>query len=52
VDIRYQKTCNPTLTKYGKVSHDHVWELDVMGIIDLIPVEGDNTGIIRVDKAL
>ena len=27
IDVRYQKTCNSTDTKYGKPSLDHVWEL-------------------------
>jgi hypothetical protein len=46
-----QKTCNATDTKYGKPSLDHVWELDMVGLFDLVPSVGDNTGIIRVDKA-
>lgn len=52
IDIRYQKTCNSVDNKYGKPSLDHVWELDMVGLFDVIPTEGDNTGIIRVDKAL
>lgn len=51
IDVRYQKTCNATDTKYGKPSLDHVWELDMVGLFDLVPATGDNTGIIRVDKA-
>ena len=51
IDVRYQKTCNATDTKYGKPSLDHVWELDLVGLFDLVPSVGDNTGIIRVDKA-
>lgn len=51
IDVRYQKTCNATDTKYGKPSLDHVWELDMVGLFDLVPSVGDNTGIIRVDKA-
>lgn len=52
IDVRYQKTCNSVDNKYGKPSLDHVWELDLVGLFDLVPSEGDNTGIIRVDKAL
>lgn len=52
IDVRYQKTCNSTDNKYGKPSLDHVWELDMVGLFDIVPSEGDNTGIIRVDKAL
>ena len=51
IDVRYQKTCNATDTKYGKPTLDHVWELDMVGLFDLVPAVGDNTGIIRVDKA-
>ena len=52
IDVRYQKTCNSTDTKYGKPSLDHVWELDFVGLLDVIPKEGDNSGIVRVNKAL
>jgi hypothetical protein len=51
VDVRHQKTCNITINKNGKPTNDHVWELDLQGLIDFIPVEGTNTGIIRVDQA-
>ena len=51
IDVRYQKTCNATATKYGKPSLDHVWELDMVGLFDIVPNEGDNTGVIRVNKA-
>lgn len=51
LDVRYQKKCN-TDGKYGKTSLDHTWEIDLGGLLDFIPKEGDNTGIIRVDKAL
>lgn len=52
IDVRYQKTCNSTDNKYGKPSLDHVWELDFSGLLDVIPKEGDNSGIVRVNKAL
>jgi hypothetical protein len=52
IDVRYQKSCNSVDSKYGKPSLDHVWELDMVGLFDLVPAVGDNTGIIRVDKAL
>ena len=52
VDVRYQKTCNATDVKYGKPTLDHVWELDLVGLFDFVPAEGDNTGIIKVLKAL
>jgi hypothetical protein len=52
IDVRYQKTCNSTDTKYGKPSLDHVWELDFVGLLDVIPKEGDNSGIVRVNKAI
>jgi hypothetical protein len=52
IDVRYQKTCNSTDTKYGKPSLDHVWELDFVGLLDVIPKEGDNSGIVRVNKAV
>jgi|11BtaG_2_1085332.scaffolds.fasta_scaffold10841_2 hypothetical protein len=52
IDVRYQKTCNSTDSKYGKPSLDHVWELDFASLLDVIPKEGDNSGIIRVNKAL
>tara|TARA_Y100000817_G_scaffold313663_1_gene310306 strand:- start:713 stop:1840 length:1128 start_codon:yes stop_codon:yes gene_type:complete len=51
IDVRYQKNCDATATKYGKPSLTHVWELDMVGLFDLVPAVGDNTGIIRVDKA-
>lgn len=51
IDVRYQKSCNSVTNKYGKPSLDHVWELDMVGLFDLVPSVGDNTGIIRVDKA-
>jgi len=51
IDVRYQKTCNSVTSKYGKPTLDHVWELDMVGLFDLVPAVGDNTGIIRVDKA-
>ncbi len=51
IDIRYQKACNTTLTKYGKPSLDHIWELDLVGLFDVVPKVGGNTGIIRVNKA-
>jgi hypothetical protein len=51
IDVRYQKNCDTTATKYGKPSLTHVWELDMVGLFDLVPSVGDNTGIIRVDKA-
>ena len=51
IDIRYQKACNTTLTKYGKPSLDHIWELDMVALFDVVPKVGDNTGIIRVNKA-
>lgn len=51
IDVRYQKSCDTTNTKYGKPSLTHVWELDMVGLFDVVPATGDNTGIIRVDKA-
>ncbi len=51
IDIRYQKKCNATDNKYGKPSLNHYWELDLGALLDFIPVEGDNTGIIKVLKA-
>jgi hypothetical protein len=51
IDVRYQKNCDSTATKYGKPSLTHVWELDMVGLFDVVPSTGDNTGIIRVDKA-
>jgi len=50
IDVRYQKACNVT-GKYGKTSDDHIWELDMVGLFDLVPAVGDNTGIIKVVKA-
>jgi hypothetical protein len=51
IDVRYQKNCDVSATKYGKPSLNHVWELDLVGLFDVVPATGDNTGIIRVDKA-
>ena len=51
IDVRYQKACNTSIARYGKPSLDHIWELDLVGLFDLVPAVGDNTGIIRVDKA-
>lgn len=50
VDIRYQKVCNP-VGQLGYTSTDHIWELSLVGLLDFIPAVGDNTGIIRVNKA-
>lgn len=50
IDVRYQKACN-VAGKYGKPSDDHIWELDMVGLFDLVPAVGDNTGIIKVVKA-
>lgn len=51
MDFRYQKTCNSVTNSNGYVSHDHVWEMMLTGMIGFVPKVGDNTGIIRVDKA-
>jgi hypothetical protein len=52
IDIRYQKECNAAINNNGKVSHDHTYELDMCSMFALAPVIGDNTGIIRINKAL
>lgn len=50
IDIRHQKVCN-VAGHYGKTSLDHKFELDVIALIGFIPAEGDNTGIVRVNRA-
>jgi len=51
MDFRYQKSCNSVTNSNGYVSHDHVWEMMLTGAIGFVPKVGNNTGIIRVDKA-
>lgn len=51
IDVRYQRACNSTINKYGKPSLDEIWELDMVAMFDFVPATGDNTGIIRIDKA-
>lgn len=52
IDVRYQLECNSAINNNGKVSHDHIFELDLCGLIGFAPVTGDNTGILRINKAL
>ena len=52
IDVRYQKECNSTINNNGKVSYDHTFELDMCSFIGFAPVVGDNTGILRINKAL
>jgi hypothetical protein len=51
VDIRTQKVCNIAKASNGFVSHDMKSEMIITGMIGFVPKVGDNTGIIRVDKA-
>jgi len=53
LDVSYQIKCNNTITKFGKKSYDHRWELDLGAMFDFIPsTDTGRTGIIRVDKVL
>ena len=51
VDMRYQKVCNSATNNNGYVTHDHITEMILTGMISFVPKVGDNSGIIRVDKA-
>ena len=51
IDVRYQKKCDVTNTKYGKPSLNHIWELDLVSLFELAPNDGNETGIVKVVKA-
>ena len=51
IDVRYQKKCDATTSKYGKPSLKHFWELDLVALFELAPNDGANTGIVKVVKA-
>ena len=51
IDVRYQKKCDVSNTKYGKPSLNHLWELDLVALFELAPNDGAETGIVKVVKA-
>ena len=49
-DVREQLVC--VAGAYGDVAYEHIWEVGVKGLMDVVArTSTDNTGIIRVNKA-
>jgi len=49
VDVSMQKVC--LIGSNGFRTYKDVYEMGVVGLMDFVPAVGDNTGIIRVNKA-